>query len=154
MAAAAGIIYGWAEWDRREVDAQPISDWMQVNKIDVADGVVGEDLKVVYDRTIKQDFTIVWRVEVLDVIANAAVCTGSGINEVRKDAAARAEPSITLSRLVGKDCKLGIGEYVLQANWVIKPEGYSDKREKLISNIFKVFPSDSAEQATGQPQLP
>lgn len=138
---AVAVVFGWTQWSEHSRNALPASDWLTVNNISVPDFVQGEDPAVIYDREIKKVFSGTWNVEVHGSTAsnNYAVCSGSGTN-LYKPEEALPESGVTLSWLIGRICDLPEGQYNLEANWEIRPEGYPPKQYAATSNIFRVLP--------------
>lgn len=134
---AVAITLGWYWQQQYELAAAPYYEWFQVRTIDVASTPQGVDPVVVYDREIRKEFDGEWIVEVVRTNDKFTICTGSGKNHYEpKDKLPDA--GVTLSWLVGKDCKLPKGQYVLQVFYNIMPEGYPTKKLRIISNIFEV----------------
>jgi hypothetical protein len=135
LALITNVVWQWAVDAGKE--ATPTSEWFVVRKINVATAKQGDNPSVVYDREIKKPFTGDWIVEIVRTKDEFTICTGSGTNRYEpKDALPKA--GVDLIWLVGKDCKLPVGEYTLQAHWKVKPDDYPEKSLRIVSDIFEV----------------
>ena len=134
---ALAFTFGWYWWQQYILAITPYSNWFYVRSIDIADVPFGTDPAVVYDREIRKEFDGEWIVEIVRTQDKFTICTGFGKNHYEpKDKIPDA--GVTLSWLVGKDCKLPKGQYTAQAFWKIMPDGYPPKSLRVISNIFEV----------------
>lgn len=142
--AGAGALAGWLAYSSAVKETTPATEWFSVRNISVPDFVKGEDPAVVYDRVISKPFSGTWNVEVHPVSAaeDYPVCTGSGTN-LYKPNETLPEKGITLSWFVGRVCDLPEGQYNLEVNYEIRPEGYPTKQYSATSNIFRVLPKGS-----------
>ncbi len=113
------------------------TDWFLVRKVDIADSPEGTDPAVVYDREIRKPFEGKWIVAIIRTSDKFKICNGNG-ESVYEPKYALPEAGVTLSWFIGKDCKLPKGQYIAEAFWTIKPEGFPEKKMRIVSNIFEV----------------
>ena len=124
------------QWSR---DQQPISDWFTPTQLYVPDFASGTDPQIVYDRTIKQAFHVIWSVNVQKILDSgfANVCTNLGSADFTPELKLPPD-GITLNKFVGKDCSLKEGKYRIYVTWTVLRQSYSNVRLNLISNVFTV----------------
>lgn len=150
VVSAGGIAWQQARIDNArkteiaEFKAVPSEAFFEVKNVSVPDFIEGENPLIVYDRQVKKTFYGAWNVEVHQVGGETdyAYCSGSGANKY--------EPKEQLPKVgvkfdwfIGKECHLPAGQYILQVNWEIHPDGYPPKFQTFTSNIFRVFPQGS-----------
>lgn len=136
------------EHERKNRDAilaaEPAASFLEIKNLAVPNFIAGTDPQITYDRTVKKPFSGTWNVEVhlAGDKSDYSFCTGSGVNDYEPSPEAK-DANVSLSWFMGKDCHLPPGQYFLQANWEIRPEGYPAKRESYSSNLFRVVPVGS-----------
>jgi hypothetical protein len=124
-----------AEYQTR-IDARA-TDWFVVRKVDVADSPEGTDPALIYDREIRKPFEGKWIVEIIRISDKFKICSNDGSN-MYEPKYNLPDAGVTLSWFIRKDCKLPKGQYVAQTYWTIKPEGFPEKKMRVVSNIFEV----------------
>jgi hypothetical protein len=124
--------------------SEPPITWFEVKNVAVPNFIAGTDPQIIYDRTVHKPFSATWNVEVhlAGDKTDFSYCTGSGVNNYEPSPEAK-DANVLLSWFIGKDCHLPPGQYLLQTNWEIRPEGYPTKRESYSSNLFRVLPVGS-----------
>lgn len=121
------------------IDIATQQPWFEAT-VTVPDHRVGDDPKVVYTRTIRNDMTGSWTVEI-QVSSNlgwARVCDGRGNNAYTIDETKMLP--LTLSQFAGVTCALAPGRYRLSTTWEMaeRDQGGAVRRFYAISNEFVV----------------
>ena len=139
-ALAFSAVYGlylWKAWT-------PGTDWIEINRLIIADTEVGGDPRIIYERKFLADAPGTWAVNVFkhrDKADTVGVlyCSGSGQASYK---AGRTLPpdAITLSWLMGKPCYFERGTYRTVVTVIINPPGYPAKVIEKESNYFVVPP--------------
>lgn len=148
---AIGIIYFSTMAVQQYRATIPPNAWIAISEIFVPDHKVGEDPLIIYDRTIRQDFTGMWVVEVQKEEPGALfspVCVGTGVTNYSTDVVL-PERRVALSWYVGKNCNLGPGRYRLRSTWTIQMPDWPEKKSTNTSNIFTVGDGTPATDSTG-----
>lgn len=124
--------------------AEPAASFFEIKNLAIPNFIAGTDPQITYDRVVKKTFSGTWNVEVhlAGDKSDYSFCTGSGVNEYALSPEGK-DANVSLSWFMGKDCHLPPGQYFLQANWEIRPDGYPTKRESYSSNLFRVLPIGS-----------
>lgn len=124
--------------------SEPSETFFEIKNVAVPNFIEGDDPNIIYDRVVKKPFSGTWNVEVhrAGEATDYAYCTGSGTNRYEpKESLPKA--GVTMSWFIGKICVLPAGQYTLQTNWEIRPDGYPTKHESYNSNLFRVLPKGS-----------
>lgn len=121
-------------------DIQPIEDWFEVTRISPGDAFVGDTVHLVYAREVKQPFSGVFDVKVLRIDHGSSpfpVCSNS---ETRQYTPKSGSVTITLEQFLHEPyCMLPAGVYVIEAAWLIKRDGYSNKLVTFTSSPFTIL---------------
>lgn len=123
----------------------PATDWFEVHEVFVPDHVTGSNPFILYDRTIRSDFTGMWVVEAQrrepsGGFSNA--CSGSGVDDyTRYDNL--PEDGVTWTWFFGRPCPIEPGTYRLSVVYDMRKPEYPMKRYRTLSNVFNVLPVPS-----------
>lgn len=121
-------------------DQQPISDWFEVTRISPGDAFVGDPVHLVYAREIRQPFSGVFDVRVLRIDHGPAPFPMCSNSEAREYTPKSGSVTVTLEQFLAEpSCVLPAGVYIIEAIWVIKRDGYSDKRVAFTSSPFTIL---------------
>lgn len=140
MAFSAYVgVQQWKTW-------RPGTDWIEINRLIVADAEIGGDPRIIYDRELKADAPGTWAVNVFrhrdksDTVGTV-YCSGSGQATYK---AGRLLPpdAITLSWLMGRTCYFERGTYRAVVTVILNPPGYPTKIIEKESNYFIVPPQE------------
>lgn len=148
---AIGIIYFSTLSIQQYRATVPPNAWIAINEVFVPDHAEGEDPKIIYDRTIRQDFSGLWVVEVQREEGDALfspVCVGTGATNYSTDVVL-PERRVALSWYLGKNCELEPGRYRLRSTWTIQMPDWPEKKSTHTSNIFTVGSGSPATAPTG-----
>jgi hypothetical protein len=129
----------------------PPNAWIAINEVFVPDYAAGEDPLIIYDRTVRQNFSGLWVVEVQREEPDALfspVCVGTGATNYSTDVVL-PERRVALSWYIGKDCNLKPGRYRLRSTWTIQMPDWPEKKTSNTSNIFTVGDGSAANGPTG-----
>jgi hypothetical protein len=138
---AIGIIYFSTLAVQSYRATVPPNAWIAISEVFVPDHTVGEDPLIIYDRTVRQDFTGAWVVEVQKEEPGALfspICVGMGVTNYSTDVIL-PDRRVALSWYIGKDCKLQPGRYRLRSTWTIQMPDWPEKKSTNTSNIFTVY---------------
>jgi hypothetical protein len=122
-------------------NAEPIENWLNQRAVFVPDFILGDDVKVIFDRDpVKQPFTSSWSVTIITADANlAAICDVSGFKNYQTGETLAAT-GVSMATMFGpKPCSWAPGEFVMRATWKISREGYEDRIITRTSNPFRVL---------------
>jgi len=143
---AIGVIYFSTLSVRQYRATVPPNAWIAINELFVPDHITGEDPLMIYDRTIRQNFSGMWVVEVQREEADALfspICVGSGATNYSTDVVL-PDRRVSLTWFVGKNCSMEPGRYRLRATWTIQIPEWPEKKSTATSNIFTVLPATPA----------
>jgi hypothetical protein len=118
----------------------PASDWFVVNEIYVPDHEAGADPRMIYDRTIKEDFVGFWIAEVQRVKPGGLFqheCSGFGVVPYTTDDTIEND-EVSWSWFMGRDCDVPPGRYRIRATYTMKRPGWPEKETSATSNLFTV----------------
>ena len=119
-------------------------EFFEVKQVYVPDFEYGKDPEIVYDRSIKQNFTGTWNAELqlIDGSSYRSVCRGH--NESNYSPNKMLPDPVTLSYYLDKEnLKLQCpdivpGKYRLETVWVIHVVGYPEMSITYVSNVFEI----------------
>lgn len=152
------VVFGWLAWENKtdlknlqamqteqaEKAAAPAQNWFEVSSVFIPSHEVGTDPVVIYNRTIKKPFQGRYVAEAHNVAAPNIVVNCSGTGTYFYKPTDKLPETITLSWLVGRGqndpCVLPVGDYYIEFNWYIWPEGYQTKFLEFRSVVFSVIP--------------
>lgn len=143
---AIGIIYFSTLATQQYRATVPPNAWIAINELFVPDHAEGENPMMIYDRTIRQNFSGMWVVEVQRQEEEALfspVCVGSGATNYSVDVVL-PERRVALDWFIGKRCNMTPGSYRLRATWTIQIPDWPEKKITSTSNIFTVLPATPA----------
>lgn len=143
---AIGVIYFSTLSVHQYRATVPPNSWIAVNELFVPDHEVNSDPLMIYDRTIRQNFSGMWVVEVQKEERDALfspVCVGSGATNYSTDVVL-PDRRVTLDWFIGKHCNMTPGRYRLRATWTIQIPDWPEKKLTATSNIFTVLPATPA----------
>lgn len=119
--------------------AEPVSEWYEINQIQVPDFIEGDDPIIVYARTVHKPARSRWVKEIMDVSnPKFATCTGNGTNDYSP--VETGEAPMKMSIFMGKNCELKPGRYIINWHGILSLPGYPDKALDASSNMFNVLP--------------
>ena len=148
---AIGVIHFTTLATRQYRASIPPNAWIAINEVFVPDHSVGADPTIIYDRTIRQNFTGMWVVEVQKEEPGALfspVCVGTGVTNYSTDVVL-PDRRVALSWYIGKECNLFPGRYRLRSTWTIQMPDWPEKKSSNTSNIFTVGSEAPASGPTG-----
>jgi len=140
-----GVIYFTNLVTKQYRASIPPNAWFAVAEVFIPDHAEGEDPQIIYDRSVRQDFSGMWVVEIQRQEPGALfspACVGSGVTEYRIDTVL-PDRRVPLSWFLGKDCKLKAGSYRMRATWTIQLPDWPEKKTTYTSDIFKVLPASN-----------
>mgnify|MGYP003112547692 CR=1 FL=1 len=115
---------------------QPVSDWIEVTRLEVADADVGEDPDVLFERVVHRDLTGDWYAEVHEVTGRQS-CAGRGNASYTVD-----EPDqlrFPLSDFIGSNrCAQQPGTYILNVVFKMRDDSGLLKTLRAQSNPFYI----------------
>lgn len=124
----------------RQRDLLPAESWFVVNEVYVPDFRAGENPSLIYNRTIREDFTGFWIVEVQRKQPDglwATACSGNGISEYDKTEVI-PNNTVTWEWFIGRPCPPTPGVHRLRVTYTMKRPGWPEKRLFTTSNEFRV----------------
>lgn len=141
LTLAVVVVYFAGNIQQRHRASVSPQRWLSVSSVYVPDHKRGGNPTITYDRTILEEFTGFWIVEVQRKTPEGLFtleCSGSGVNDY--------EPvdfipnnQVSFEWFVGTRCKdIPAGEYRLRSSWTLKRLGWPEKSMIVYSNMFKV----------------
>lgn len=135
------LFAGYDRYRQWIVDIQPIAEWIEVTRFEVADAEAGGDPDVLFERVVRRDLTGDWYAEVHAVTGRQS-CAGRGNASFTV-----AEPRalrFTLSDFVGvPGCARQPGTYVLSVVLKLRDDAGVLKTLRAQSNPFAIRPAGS-----------
>ena len=115
------MAWGYHWWEQHERNRAPVEDYFEIRQLAVPDFHIGEDPKIVYDRSIHKPFRGEWAASLEVVGTLYQSCANSATVDYSPD---RKLPDggPSLSWFMGKPCFLTAGDYRLSVCWVIERE--------------------------------
>lgn len=135
------LFAGYDRYRQWVVDIQPIAEWIEVTRFEVADADAGDDPDLLFERVVRRDLTGDWYAEVHEVTGRQS-CAGRGNASFTV-----AEPRtlrFTLSAFVGvATCARQPGTYVLSVVLKLRDDAGILKTLRAQSNPFFIRPTGS-----------
>lgn len=125
----------------------PADAWFEVHEIYVPNHVAGSDPMILYDRTIRENFTGFWVVEAQRRDSQGRfsnVCSGSGVDDYTPEDFL-PEEGVRWTWFFGRACAIPPGTYRIAAVWDMRRPDYPLKRQRARSNLFEVLPAGETE---------